>query len=211
MRRKILSGLVTAMLISEASSAVMFSSGGVDQLTITFTEELVVTISPPAGGVNRVFGEFGNLLVFRNAFSSTPSEINVNPLGLDAETISTMSTGTTEIDGMTPASADFSFLFGGHGFAVGSVQGVDFFLKPKGNTYIPAGGEGVITFSAGSVTITNWTGTIPDNVVTQVDAAQSADGALTLNTTTMFVVPEPGSASLLGISLLGLSFWRRRY
>ncbi|MEP4078010.1 hypothetical protein [Haloferula sp.] len=150
---------------------------------------------------------------FKNAFSSAPSGHSVEPLTLGVNEITTFSTGTYLAGNITPASADISFRQGGQGLNVGTVNGTDFFIGLLGDTYIPAGGQGLVTFPAGSVTITNWTGAIPDNIVTQVDVVSRSDGSLTPNTTLMFVDPTPPEPPVIesfsrnpATGLLSLSF-----
>jgi len=191
-----------------SSASVIFSSSAPNELTVTFQQTLLITVSPPVGPANRVVGD-GNILIFEDAFSAPQSQVSVFPLAY-VGSLPSSSTGTTEIDGITPDSADFGYFLGAQGFVIGTVDADDFVIRLENNIYTPSGGTGEISIGPGSFTITNWSGATPDQVVNQVNLGLAVSGNLATETVVTFV-PEPSSSVFLALSALGMLGIRRRH
>ncbi|ADE53171.1 PEP-CTERM sorting domain-containing protein [Coraliomargarita akajimensis] len=198
--------------LNSAIANVSFMAGlNPNSLIVTFEQDLRVTITP--SGSNQFFGDGSGPFGFamRNAYSSSNTLGFVNPTSIVNNTISTTSTGTFDISQTNPVVADFSFGIAALGATDGIFEDTDFFLGVTGdNVYIPDGGTGIITFSAGSFEITNWTFAIPDQTASVLIVATGLGGAAT-NTVVGFV-PEPSCYTLIfgGLALAGAVTLRRR-
>lgn len=191
-----------------AHGNISFAAGvNPNTLVVTFEQDLEITITP--SGTNQFIGDdFG--LVMRDAYSSSNSLNFITPASITSNSIVTTSTGTFDLSQTNPLVADFSFDIFAQGATEGIFEDTDFFLGLSGDSvYIPNGGTGVITFSAGSVEITGWAFSIPDQVASTVILTNNLGGAST-NTVIAFV-PEPSTYALLaGVFALGLVASRRK-
>ncbi|MGB0775591.1 MAG: PEP-CTERM sorting domain-containing protein [Akkermansiaceae bacterium] len=191
--------LTSSLLCSESHAAITFTSSGND-LILTNTEEIVFTTSSVVPGSTIFF-------VIEDAFSTAPSPNYLTNVTSGTATVSD-SMGNSHSTGSTGSSPNIGY----GNFTVGDFDPNDFvfgFSDSSDPLLIASGSD--VTLSAGTFTLvggsipilpdfTNSTITLTDNNLLSVAPSQAV--------TT--VVPEPSSAFLFGISILGLLTRRRR-